>query len=100
MALAVAASTPVHCFYVVYSVHFRHQAPPSVRFAPPKLLFSPQLLKHRASTSLERNKMNSPTNLLFDIEVAKSRLEEVLKPSVLSNEWRKTANDQVEQSSP
>ena len=44
--------------------------------------------------------MNSPTNLLFDIEVAKSRLEEVLKPSVLSNEWRKTANDQVEQSSP
>jgi hypothetical protein len=44
--------------------------------------------------------MNLPTNLLFDIEVAKSRLEEAFKLSVLSNEWRKTANDPMDQSSP
>ena len=44
--------------------------------------------------------MNLPTNLLFDIEVAKSRLEEAFKPSILSNEWRKTANDRMDQSSP
>ena len=46
--------------------------------------------------------MNLPTNLLFDIEVAKSRLEEAFKPSILSNEWRKTltANDRLDQSSP
>ena len=46
--------------------------------------------------------MNLPTNLLFDIEVAKSRLEEAFKPSILSNEWRKTlaANGRMDQSSP
>jgi hypothetical protein len=46
--------------------------------------------------------MNVPINLLFDIEVAKSRLEEAFKPSILSNEWRKTAaaNDRMDQSSP
>lgn len=46
--------------------------------------------------------MNAPINLLFDIEVAKSLLEEALKPSILSNEWRKTpaANDRMDQSSP
>ncbi|MBV9732970.1 MAG: hypothetical protein JO025_07060 [Verrucomicrobia bacterium] len=44
--------------------------------------------------------MNLPTNLLFDIEVAKSRLEEALRPSILSNEWRKTANDRIDQCSP
>jgi hypothetical protein len=43
--------------------------------------------------------MNLPTNLLFDIEVAKSRLEEAFKPSILSNEWRKTANDPIDQCS-
>ena len=70
--------------------------------APPWTLFSPQVLKHWASTSLERNEMNVPVNLLFDIEVAKSRLEEAFKPSILSNEWRKTpaANDRMDQSSP
>jgi hypothetical protein len=46
--------------------------------------------------------MNLPTNLLFDIELAKSRLEEAFKLSILSNEWRKTpaANDRMHQSSP
>lgn len=46
--------------------------------------------------------MNVPVNLLFDIEVAKSRLEEAFKPSILSNEWRKTpaASDRMDQSSP
>jgi hypothetical protein len=64
-------------------------------------LFSPQFPEHRASTSLKRNKMNLPTNLLFDIEMAKSRLEEAFKPSVLSNERRApAANDRMDQSSP
>ena len=45
--------------------------------------------------------MNVPVNLLFDIEVAKSRLEEVFKP-ILSNDWRKIpgANDRMDQCSP
>ncbi|HEX6564086.1 MAG TPA: hypothetical protein VF020_07370 [Chthoniobacterales bacterium] len=43
--------------------------------------------------------MNLPTNLLFDIEVAKSRLEEAFKPSILSK-GRKTADDRMDQCSP
>ena len=46
--------------------------------------------------------MNVPVNLLFDIEVAKSRLEEAFKPSILASDLRKipAANDRVDQSSP
>jgi hypothetical protein len=46
--------------------------------------------------------MNLPTNLLFDIELAKSRLEEAFKPSTLCNVWRKTPapTDRMHQSSP
>jgi hypothetical protein len=45
--------------------------------------------------------MNLPSNLLFDIELAKSRLEEAFKPSILSNERRApAADDQMDQSSP
>ena len=44
--------------------------------------------------------MNLPTNLLFDIEMAKSRLEDVFKPSILSSDWPKTANDRMDNGSP
>jgi hypothetical protein len=62
--------------------------------------FFPQALKHWASTSLERNKMNVPVNLLFDIEVAKSRLLEAFKPATGSDDCRKAqpASCQIEPS--
>jgi hypothetical protein len=44
--------------------------------------------------------MNLPTNLLFDIEMAKSRLEDVFKPSILSSDWPKTTNDRMDNGSP
>jgi hypothetical protein len=45
--------------------------------------------------------MNLPTNLLFDIEMAKSGLEEAFKPSILSNERRTpAANERMDQGSP
>ena len=46
--------------------------------------------------------MNLPTNLLFDTELAKIRLEEAFKPAIDSDQLRKTpaANDRMDQSSP
>jgi hypothetical protein len=35
--------------------------------------------------------MNFPTNLLFDIELAKSRLQEAFKPATGSDDCRETA---------
>jgi len=42
--------------------------------------------------------MNAPINLLFDIELAKSRLREAFKPATRSDDYRKTqpARRQVE----
>jgi hypothetical protein len=85
-ALAVAASTPVHCVYFVHSVHFRGQVFRLFavrRFASHvlELLFSLQLPQHRASSSLERNKMNFPNHILLDAEIAKRRLKESLEPA-------------------
>jgi hypothetical protein len=34
--------------------------------------------------------MNAPINLLFDIELAKSRLQEAFKPATASADYRKT----------
>jgi hypothetical protein len=34
--------------------------------------------------------MNVPINLLFDIELAKSRLQEAFKPATASDDYRKT----------
>jgi len=44
--------------------------------------------------------MNVPINLLFDIELAKSRLQEAFKPATGSDDYRKTqpASRQMERS--
>jgi hypothetical protein len=44
--------------------------------------------------------MNVPVNLLFDIEVAKSRLQEAFKPATGSDDYRKAqpASCQMERS--
>jgi hypothetical protein len=59
-------------------------------------LFSPQVLKHWASTSLGRDKMNVPINLLFDIELAKSRLQEEFNPITRSDDYREPASPRME----
>jgi hypothetical protein len=68
------------------------------RSSPYRGSFFPQPPKHWTSTSLERDRMNVPANLLFDIELAKSRLEDAFKPATGSNHHQRTepASSQTE----